>query len=57
MHPLATANRSRLLETEPKLFVFETSYYDSVDDVALNLSLRNMNKVNLIDTGARSIGF
>ena len=27
MHPLAAASRSRLLETEPKLFVFETSYY------------------------------
>ena len=26
MHPLAAASRSRLLETEPKLFVFETSY-------------------------------
>ena len=25
MHPLAAASRSRLLETEPKLFVFETS--------------------------------
>ena len=27
MHPLAAASRSRLLETEPKLFVFETLYY------------------------------
>ena len=27
MHPLAVASRSRLLEREPKLFVFETSYY------------------------------
>ena len=27
MHPLAAGSRSRLLETEPKLFVFETSYY------------------------------
>ena len=27
MHPFAAASRSRLLETEPKLFVFETSYY------------------------------
>ena len=27
MHPLAAVSRSRLLETEPKLFVFETSYY------------------------------
>ena len=27
MHPLAAASRSRLLETEPQLFVFETSYY------------------------------
>ena len=27
MHPLAAASRSRLLETEPKLFVFATSYY------------------------------
>ena len=26
MHPLAAASRSRLLETEPKLFVFEPSY-------------------------------
>ena len=25
--PLAAASSSRLLETEPKLFVFETSYY------------------------------
>ena len=39
MHPLAAASRSRLLETEPKLFVLETSYH-SVDDIALNLSLR-----------------
>ena len=39
MHPLAS--RSRLLETEPKLFVVETSYNDmcSMDDIALNLSL------------------
>ena len=27
MRPLAAASRSRLLETEPKVFVFETSYY------------------------------
>ena len=27
MHPLEAASRSRLLETEPKLFVFETSHY------------------------------
>ena len=27
MHPLAAASRSRLLETVPRLFVFETSYY------------------------------
>ena len=27
MHLLAAASRSRLLETEPKLFVFETLYY------------------------------
>ena len=27
MHTLAVASRSRLFETEPKLFVFETSYY------------------------------
>ena len=27
MHPLAAASRSRLLETEPKLFVLETSHY------------------------------
>ena len=27
MHPLAAVSRSRLLEREPKLFVFETSYY------------------------------
>ena len=27
MHPLAAASCSRLLETETKLFVFETSYY------------------------------
>ena len=27
MHPLAAASRSSLLETEPTLFVFETSYY------------------------------
>ena len=27
MPPLAAASRSRLLETEPKLFAFETSYY------------------------------
>ena len=27
MHPLAAASRSRLLEREPKLFVFEPSYY------------------------------
>ena len=27
MHPLAAASRSRLLETAPKLYVFETSYY------------------------------
>ena len=41
MHPLAAASRSRLLEMEPKLFVFETSYYEfSVDDIALNMSLR-----------------
>ena len=26
MHPLAAASRSRLLETEPKLFGFKTSY-------------------------------
>ncbi len=38
MHPLADASRSRLLEMEPKLFVFETMR--SVDDIALNLSLR-----------------
>ena len=40
IHPLAAASRSRLLAMEPKLFVFETSYYASVDDIALNLSLR-----------------
>ena len=45
MHPLAAASRSRLLETEPKLFVFETSYYmRSVDDIALNMSLRKLSK-------------
>ena len=27
MHPLASTSRSRLLERDPKLFVFETSYY------------------------------
>ena len=27
MYSLAAGSRSRLLETEPKLFVFETSYY------------------------------
>ena len=27
MHPLAAASRSRLLETEPNIFVVETSYY------------------------------
>ena len=27
MHPLAATSHSRLLETDPKLFVFETSYY------------------------------
>ena len=27
MHPLAAASRSRLLQTEPRLFVFATSYY------------------------------
>ena len=35
MHPLAAASRSRLLETKPKLFTM-----CSVDDIALNLSLR-----------------
>ena len=41
MHPLAAASRSRLLETEAQLFVLETSYYmRSVDDIAVNLSLR-----------------
>ena len=40
MHPLAAASRSRLLETEPKLFLcskFRTMR--SVDDIALNMSL------------------
>ena len=36
MHPFAAASRCRLLETEPKLFVFETSYY-----TAAKLSLFN----------------
>ena len=27
MHPLTAASRSRLLETEPKLFVLKTLYY------------------------------
>ena len=42
MPSLAAASHSRLLETEPKLFVFDTlTYYmPSVDDIALNLSLR-----------------
>ena len=57
MHPLAAASRSRLLETEPKLFLFETSYYafcgrycfesvasnmnTALSDIALNYSIRN----------------
>ena len=57
MHPLAAASRSRLLATEPKLFVFETSYYafcgrycfesvasninTALSDIALNYSIRN----------------
>ena len=44
MHSLAAASRSGLLETKPKLFVFETSYLRSVDDIALNLSLRKLSK-------------
>ena len=47
MHPLAAASRSILLETEPKLFVFETLYYAfmrSVDDIVLNISLRKLSK-------------
>ena len=45
MHPLEAASHSRLLETEPKLCVFETSYYmRSVDDIVLNLSLRKLSK-------------
>ena len=27
MHPLAATSHARLLQTRPKLFVFETSYY------------------------------
>ena len=40
MHPLAAASRSRLLETEPKLFVLCVH----VDDIVLNLSLRKLSK-------------
>ena len=47
MHPLAAVSRSRLLETEPKLFVFETSYYafyvntiTTLSNIALNYSSR-----------------
>ena len=36
------ASRPRLSETEPKLFVFETSCY-SVCDIGLNPSLRKIN--------------
>ena len=52
MHPLAAASRSRLLETEQKLFVFETSYkMHSVNDIALNLSLRKSKfHVNTVTT-------
>ena len=42
MHSLAAANRPRLSETDPKLFVFETM--PSVGDIALNLSLRKKSK-------------
>ena len=40
MHPLTAASRSRLLETEPKLFVLCVH----VDDIVLNLSLRKLSK-------------
>ena len=43
MHPLAAASRSRMLETEPELIVFETSYYafyvntiTTLSEIALN---------------------
>ena len=44
MHPLAAASRSRMLEEmEPKLILFETSYYafyvntiTTLSDIALN---------------------
>ena len=46
MHPLAAASRSRLLETEPKLFVFVTSYYACVLWTIL-LSICRFAKVNV----------
>ena len=44
MHSLAAATRPRLLDTDSKLFVFETSCYAvrSVGDIALNPSLRKI---------------
>ena len=43
---ITAASRSRLLETGPKLFVFETSYYAFCGqyDIALNLSFRKLSK-------------
>ena len=41
MHSLASASRPRLSETEPKLFVFETSCY------ALGGRIRHFAKVNV----------
>ena len=43
MHPLAAASRSRMLEMEPKLILYETSYYafyvntiTKLSDITLN---------------------
>ena len=55
MHPLAAASRSRLLETEPKLFVFETSYYAfcgqyCFESVALNVNNIERYCIELLDS-------
>ena len=44
MHPLTAASCAILLETEPKLFVLKLRTMHSVDDIALNLSLRKLSK-------------
>ena len=44
MHPLAAASRSRLLERNQSYLCSKLRTMRSVDDIALNLSLRKLSK-------------